>query len=84
MKLDVVHGVVSEQEKELQKMVRSYVPFYNQRRLHLSLGYLSPVQYATGEDPGADTPPLNRKALDGTTNGLRSALDQLLGPHRGH
>jgi len=47
MKSDVIHGVVFEQEKALQKIVRSYVPFYNQRRLHSSLGYLSPVQYET-------------------------------------
>jgi putative transposase len=47
MKSDVVHGVVFEQEKELQKMMRSYIPFYNQKRLHSSLGYLSPVQYET-------------------------------------
>ena len=33
MKSDVVHGVVFEQEKELQKMMRSYIPFYNQKRL---------------------------------------------------
>ncbi|MFH0342069.1 MAG: IS3 family transposase [Chromatiales bacterium] len=47
MKSDVVHGITFEQEKELQKIVRSYVPFYNQRRLHSSLGYLSAVQYET-------------------------------------
>lgn len=47
MKSDVVHGVVFEQEKELQTMMRSYIPFYNQKRLHSSLGYLSPVQYET-------------------------------------
>ncbi|MGH8489268.1 MAG: IS3 family transposase [Gammaproteobacteria bacterium] len=40
MKSDVIHGVVFEQEKEMQKMVCSYVPFYNQRRLHPSLGLL--------------------------------------------
>jgi putative transposase len=45
MKSDVVRGVVFEQEKELQKMMRSYIPFYNQKRLHSSLGYLSTVQY---------------------------------------
>jgi Integrase core domain len=27
MKSDVVHGLVFEQEKELQKMMRSYIPF---------------------------------------------------------
>jgi transposase InsO family protein len=47
IKSDVVHGVVFEQEKELQKMMRSYIPFYNQKRLHSSLGYLSPVEYET-------------------------------------
>ena len=33
----MIHGVVFEQEKVLQKMVRSYVPFYNQRWLHSSI-----------------------------------------------
>ena len=44
-KADVVHGVSFKDDRELRRCLRSYIPFYNHRRLHSSLGYRSPVEY---------------------------------------
>jgi len=32
-------------EKELRAMIVEYIGFYNQKRIHSSLGYLSPNDY---------------------------------------
>jgi transposase InsO family protein len=34
-----------DSEKRLEQAIRSYVQFYNQVRLHSSLGYRSPVEF---------------------------------------
>lgn len=45
MKSDVIHGEVFDSDQEIERVIRSYIPFYNQSRIHSSLGYVSPVQY---------------------------------------
>lgn len=45
MKSDIVHGVRFEQDHEMHDEVRNYVPFYNNTRLHSSLGYVPPATY---------------------------------------
>ena len=44
-KAERVHRYDFVTEKELRATVSSYVSFYNQRRLHSSLGYVSPMTY---------------------------------------
>ena len=45
MKNDIVHGVCFDEDQQILGEVRSYMPFYNNRRLHSSLGYVSPATY---------------------------------------
>ena len=45
MKNDVVHGIRFDEDDELKATVRGYMPFYNNTRLHSSLGYVSPAAY---------------------------------------
>jgi putative transposase len=45
LKTDVVHGVRFAEDREVQAVVRSYIPFYNTARLHSSLNYVSPATY---------------------------------------
>jgi len=45
MKNDVVHGVRFDEDHQLLDEVRHYMPFYNHKRLHSSLGYVSPATY---------------------------------------
>ena len=47
MKSDVVHGVAFEDERQLSQAVREYIRFYNERRLHSSIGYVAPAAYVT-------------------------------------
>jgi transposase InsO family protein len=44
-KSDVYHGLIFRDEDTLRQVVRTYMRFYNQRRLHSGLGYLPPAQY---------------------------------------
>lgn len=44
-KAEWIHRQVFMTEKELRAAVMSYVSFYNERRLHSSLGYRTPVAY---------------------------------------
>ena len=45
MKSDIVHGVRFEEDGQMLDSVRDYMPFYNNRRLHSSLGYVPPAMY---------------------------------------
>ena len=45
MKSDVVHGTRFRHPAELERLVRSYIPYYNGVRLHSGIGYSSPVDY---------------------------------------
>ena len=45
MKSDVVHGVRFQQDRQMLDTVNDYMSFYNNRRLHSSLGYVSPATY---------------------------------------
>ena len=45
MKSDVVHGVSFAHPGELERLLRSYIPYYNGVRLHSGIGYCSPVDY---------------------------------------
>ena len=45
MKSDIVHGVRFEEDGQMLDSVRDYMPFYNNRRLHSSLGYVPPATY---------------------------------------
>lgn len=44
-KADRFHGTKLSSLTELKELIHSYVPFYNHKRLHSALGFLSPVQY---------------------------------------
>ncbi|PYR21802.1 MAG: hypothetical protein DMF98_21465 [Acidobacteria bacterium] len=45
MKSDVVHGLRFTHQHELERQVRSYIPYYNGVRLHSGIGYCSPIDY---------------------------------------
>ena len=45
LKADVIHGRSFQSVVDLRQQLRRYVPYYNYRRLHSSLGYQSPVDY---------------------------------------
>jgi transposase InsO family protein len=45
LKSDVIHGVNFANEEQLSRVVREYIRFYNERRLHSSIGYVAPAVY---------------------------------------
>lgn len=45
MKSEAVHGLRFRRRAELEKLVRSYMPYYNGARLHSGIGYSSPIDY---------------------------------------
>lgn len=45
MKTDIYHGVRFSQDAELRAALNSYVPFYNEARLHSSLQYVPPATF---------------------------------------
>ena len=45
MKTDIVHGLRFDEDWQIQKAVRDYIPFYNSIRLHSSLNYVSPATF---------------------------------------
>jgi transposase InsO family protein len=48
MKADGVHGKKFKDGRSAAGFIRWYMPFYNSRRLHSSLGYMSPEEFETG------------------------------------
>jgi len=45
MKAEGIHGARFANGQALSNNIRSYIPFYNSKRTHSSLGYLSPEEY---------------------------------------
>lgn len=45
MKSDVVHRVSFQQVEDYARVIRSYMPFYNNVRLHSALGYCAPAAF---------------------------------------
>jgi transposase InsO family protein len=45
MKTDIVHGLVFSEDRQIEQALRSYIPFYNNQRLHSSLNYVPPATY---------------------------------------
>ena len=45
MKADVIHGRRFADDHALLAVVATYIPRYNRRRLHSSLGYRPPIDY---------------------------------------
>ena len=45
MKTDVVHGARFVSEDALDRLLRSYMPYYNGVRLHSGIGYRAPIDY---------------------------------------
>jgi len=43
--LGIVHGLTFNEDREIQSAVRSYIPFYNDTRLHSSLNYVPPAAF---------------------------------------
>jgi transposase InsO family protein len=45
LKSDEYHGRKFHSATELRRMIESYIPYYNQKRIHSGLGYQSPVEF---------------------------------------
>src|SRR6266850_1013183 len=45
MKSEVFHGYRFNEDDEVRATLKSYLPFYNQTRLHSSLNYVSPATF---------------------------------------
>lgn len=45
LKSEVIHGAIIESESQLLQIIRTYMHFYNERRLHSSIGYMTPAMY---------------------------------------
>ena len=45
MKTESLHGLTFETDRQLRAALRSYIGFYNQQRLHSSLGYMPPAKF---------------------------------------
>lgn len=48
MKSDAYHGFYFTRERDLRDQLKKYMSFYNEERLHSSLGYRSPVEFELG------------------------------------
>ena len=48
LKADVIHDAQFSSDEQLRSCLRSYIAFYNQQRMHSSIGYLSPIEYERG------------------------------------
>lgn len=45
MKAECIHGEKFTDDQEISSQIWSYIPFYNSKRMHSALGYLSPEVY---------------------------------------
>lgn len=48
LKAELLHGRTFTSARELRTRLARYAQYYNQERLHSSLGYQSPVDYERG------------------------------------
>jgi len=48
MKSDVIHRIKFQQEDDYRRVVRSYMPYYNNVRRHSALNYCSPAHFEMG------------------------------------
>lgn len=56
MKADLIHGHAFSHDRQMLAALRSYLPFYNRRRIHSSLNYVSPATYEKllAQQPGVN------------------------------
>lgn len=54
MKSEIVHGLTFNEDCEIERAVRAYVPFYNGTRLHSSLNYVPPATFEQLARPGVN------------------------------
>jgi len=45
MKAECIHNVKFSDSEAVARQVRSYIPFYNSKRKHSALGYMTPLEY---------------------------------------
>lgn len=45
MKSEAIHGERFSEDRQIESVLRSYVPFYNHARLHSSLNYVPPATF---------------------------------------
>ena len=45
MKSEWIHGNSFADPQAVARQVRSYIPFYNNKRKHSALGYMTPLEY---------------------------------------
>ena len=48
MKTEMYYRTKFDDERSLQRAVRSYIEFYNRNRMHSALDYRSPIEFEAG------------------------------------
>ena len=83
IKIELIYGECFNTRRELQYEVFDYIEkFYNQRRRHSSIGYLSPVEFEMGLRRQLEVKVIHSQARSGALGGAqtqRPAVDNFLG-----